>query len=341
MASASVPLSVLDLAPIGAGSTAADALRGSVRLAREAEQLGYDRYWFAEHHDVASVASCSPSVLVAAVAAVTERIRVGSGGVMLPNHQPLVVAEQFGTLEALHPQRIDLGVGRAPAADQAVAAALRCTDAAEFPGQLGELVRFFGAPQQNQGAGTPVSAIPAVGHRPELWLLGVGPRSAQLAGMLGLSFAYAHHIAPENVGSTLAAYRSAFRPSGLSSVPHTMIAVGAVCAESDAQAQRLAAPAALLYVRLRTGDRHRPLPSISEAAEYSYTDQERALVAKQTAGRFVGTPEAVRAGIDRVVAESGADEVMVTTQVAGFEDRRRSYALLAEAYALDRAAVAV
>ncbi|APU13612.1 MULTISPECIES: LLM class flavin-dependent oxidoreductase [Actinoalloteichus] len=340
MTSAPVPLSVLDLAPVGADSSPAEALRDSVRLAREVEALGYHRYWFAEHHNVASVASCSPAVLIAAVAGVTTTLRVGSGGVMLPNHPPLVVAEQFGTLEALHPGRIDLGIGRAPAADPATGAALRRPEVEDFPAQLGELLRNFGDRRGGDGERV-VSAVPARDSRPQPWLLGVSRRSAALAGMLGLPFAYAHHINPQHARPSLEVYRSAFRSTGLLPAPRTVISVGAVCAETDEAARRLAAPASLLYVRLRNGDRDRPLPSPQEAADYPYTADDLALVAQQSAARFVGSPETVRAGLDQLIATSGADELMVTTQVAGHEDRLRSYGLLAEAFALDRAAVTV
>ncbi|ASO19095.1 luciferase family oxidoreductase group 1 [Actinoalloteichus hoggarensis] len=336
MTPAPVSVSVLDLAPVGSDSTPAQALRDSVRLAREAEALGYHRYWFAEHHDVASVASCSPAVLIAAAAGVTTTLRVGSGGVMLPNHPPLVVAEQFGTLAALHPGRIDLGIGRAPAADPAVASALRRPATEDFPAQLGELLRYFGHRGDDESS---VSAVPALGSSPAPWLLGVSPRSAALAGMLGLPFAYAHHINPRAARASLDVYRSTFRPTDRLPAPHTVISVGAVCAETDEAARRLAAPASLLYVRLRQGDRDRPLPSPQEAADHPYTAEEAALVAAQSAGRFVGSPATVRAGIEELLALSDADELMITTQVSGAAERLRSYALLAEAFSLGRAAV--
>ena len=234
-----VPLSVLDLAPIGTGSTATAALATSTKLVQLVEDLGFRRYWVAEHHGMPGIASSSPAVLIAHLAAVTERIRVGSGGVMLPNHQPLVIAEQFGTLDALHPGRIDLGIGRAPGTDQRTARALRRGTAAlgadDFPEQLGELMAYF------RGDG-PVAAVPAQGQDPAVWLLGSSGYSAQLAGLMGLPFAFAHHFSSENTLPALELYRKMFRPSEVLAEPYALIAASVLCAPDDAEARRLALP---------------------------------------------------------------------------------------------------
>ena len=321
-----VPLSVLDLAPIGAGSTATAALATSTALVRLAEQLDFRRYWVAEHHAMPGIASSSPAVLVAHLAAVTERIRVGSGGVMLPNHQPLVVAEQFGTLDALHPGRIDLGIGRAPGTDQRTARALRrgaaALDAAEFPAQLDELAAYF------RGDG-PVAAVPAAGQTPAIWLLGSSGYSAQLAGLLGLPFAFAHHFSSANTEPALELYRRMFRP-GVLAEPYSMICASVLCAPTDAEAQRLALPSALQFLQLRLG-RPGPVPTPDEAAAYPYTDEERLFVDDRLGSQVIGSPETVRDGVEELVARTGVDELMVVTSTHDGADRLRSYRLLAEA----------
>jgi luciferase family oxidoreductase group 1 len=322
-----VPLSVLDLVPIGSGSTATAALENSTALVRRAEELGFTRYWVAEHHGMPGIGSSSPAVLIAHLAAATSRIRVGSGGVMLPNHQPLVVAEQFGTLEALHPGRIDLGIGRAPGTDPRTAAALRRgTDplgADDFPEQLTELVSYF------HGDG-PVLAVPAVGHEPAVWLLGSSGYSAQVAGLLGLPFAFAHHFSGHNTMAALQLYRQTFRPSAVLSEPYPMIAAAVLAAETDAEARRLAMPSALQFLQLRLG---RPglVPSPEEAAAYPYSDEERAFIEDRLAGQVIGAPETVRDGARELVERTGVAELMVVTNAHDGADRLRSYELLAAA----------
>ena len=256
-----VPLSVLDLAPVAAGATAGQALEYTTELARRTEQLGYRRFWVAEHHNMPAIASSAPAVLIAHLAAATTTIRVGSGGVMLPNHAPLVVAEQFGTLEALHPGRIDLGIGRAPGTDQYTALALRRTmeglSAEAFPQELADLIKLFSA----EGPRRPITATPGRGDMPAIWLLGSSGFSAQLAGLLGLPFAFAHHFSSANTVPALALYRQNFQPSQWLERPHTMVAVNAICADTDERARWLSGPAALSFVRLRTGRRPRwPAP---------------------------------------------------------------------------------
>jgi luciferase family oxidoreductase group 1 len=322
-----VALSVLDLAPVATGSTATDALRASTALAQRVEQLGFRRYWVAEHHGMPGVASSAPSVLIAHLAAATSRIRVGSGGVMLPNHQPLVVAEQFGTLEALHPGRIDLGIGRAPGTDPRTARALRRgTDplgADDFPEQLTELVSYF------RGDG-PVLAVPAAGHEPAVWLLGSSGYSAQVAGLLGLPFAFAHHFSGENTLPALALYRDRFRPSAVLDEPYAMVAASVLVAPTDEEAQRLARPSALQFLRLRQG-RPGVVPTPAETDAHPYTEVERRFVEDRLAGQIIGSPATVRAGVHDLVARTGAAELMVVTSTYDSADRLRSYELLAGA----------
>lgn len=328
---ARVPLSVLELATIAEGSTPGTALAETAELAGQVEALGYHRLWVAEHHGMPAVASAAPPVLIAHLAAVTSSIRVGSGGVMLPNHAPLVVAEQFGTLEALHPGRIDLGIGRAPGTDHHTARALRRAadlGAEHFPEDVVELIGYF------TGARERPRAIPGLGYLPEVWLLGSSLFSAQLAGLLGLPFSFAHHFSPRSTEPALDRYRESFRPSAVLAAPRAMVAVAVVCAPSEEEARRVAAPAALSALQLRT-NRFGPLPSPETAAAYRFAPEEQAVVDEVTATYVVGDPPAVRAGLEDLVARTGADELMATTRVHGYADRLRSFALLAEAWGLE------
>ena len=321
------PISVLDLAPVGQGSTAAAALATSTQLARLAERVGYRRLWVAEHHNMPGIASSSPAVLIAHLAASTSTLRIGAGGVMLPNHASLVVAEQFGMLEALHPGRIDLGLGRAPGTDPVTAAALRrkpMTGADEFPEQLRDLLAFF------DGTHPQITAVPGRGYKPAMWMLGSSDYSAQVAGMLGLPFSFAHHFASQNTVAALAAYRSAFQPSADLDQPYAMIGVPVICAESSEHARWLSGSSALSFVRLRQG-RPMPMPTPEDAAEYVFTPFERELVRSWTAPLIVGSPDDVRRELEELASRTGVDELMVTTMVHGHEDRLRSYELVAEA----------
>jgi luciferase family oxidoreductase group 1 len=327
-----VPLSVLDLAPVGEGSSPGEALRTSLRLAAAAERWGYRRYWVAEHHNMPGIASSSPAVLLAHAAGVTSTIRLGSGGVMLPNHASLVVAEQFGMLEALHPGRIDLGIGRAPGTDQLTAVALRRSRvglaADDFPDQLVELVGYFSGDWPEDHPFRHVTAVPGLGHRPALWLLGSSDYSARAAGLLGLPFSFAHHFAAANTEAALAAYRAAFRPSGELAAPYVMLGVNVVCAETDEEARWLAGPGALAFLRLRSGRPGR-YPTPQEAADYTFTPAEREVVRAWTASHVVGDPGTVRRKLDALVARTGADELIVTTLTHDPDDRLRSYELVA------------
>ncbi|MGA5165204.1 LLM class flavin-dependent oxidoreductase [Streptomyces lavendulocolor] len=339
---APVPLSVLDLVTVGSGRTATQALGTSVALARLAERRGYHRHWVAEHHSMPGVASSSPAVILAHLAAHTSRIRLGSGGVMLPNHAPLVIAEQFGTLEAMAPGRIDLGLGRAPGTDGATAAALRRTDrlsegADEFPEQLAELVRFL---DDDFPDGHPYARIHAVPGpvqgpkgRPPVWLLGSSGFSARLAGMLGLPFAFAHHFSARNTVPALELYRDSFRPSAVLDAPYTLIGVSALAADDEREARRQVLTGALSMVRLRTG---RPglIPTPEEAEAYEFSAVERDFVDGWLANVVHGTPDAVRDGLDGLQKRTGADELMITANAHGAEARLRSYELIADVYDL-------
>ncbi|OIV38319.1 alkanal monooxygenase [Mangrovactinospora gilvigrisea] len=340
--SAPVPLSVLDLAGVGSGQTAGEALEATTELARLAEARGFHRLWVAEHHSMAAVASSSPAVLIAHLAAHTTSLRIGSGGVMLPNHPPLVVAEQFGTLEALHPGRIDLGIGRAPGTDPATAAALRrhpdTLSADDFPEALAELEAFLedAVPQGHRYAR--IHAYPNPSSRPPVWLLGSSGYSAQLAGTLGLPFSFAHHFSSRNTLPALELYREAFRPSEWLEKPYAMVAAGTVCAETDAEARALALAGALHMLRLRTGRADgRLLPTPEEAAAYEFSDAEREFVDAWLADYEVGAPETVRKGLLALQERTGADELMLTAQIAGRERKLRSFELIADAFGLPRA----
>ncbi|MDQ1010619.1 luciferase family oxidoreductase group 1 [Streptomyces sp. V4I23] len=346
---APVPLSVLDLVTVGSGRTASDALRTSVAIARLAESRGYHRHWVAEHHSMPGVASSSPAVILAHLAAHTERIRLGSGGVMLPNHAPLVIAEQFGTLEALAPGRVDLGLGRAPGTDGATAAALRRSDtlhegADDFPQQLAELIRFLdddfpdGHPYARiHAVPGPVQATAPGGvqspARPPVWLLGSSGFSARLAGALGLPFAFAHHFSAQNTLPALELYRESFRPSAVLDAPYALIGVSALAADDEREARRQVLTGALSMVRLRTG---RPglIPTPKEAEEYAFSTMEREFVDSWLANIVHGTPDAVRAGLDDLQKRTGADELMITANAHGGDVRLRSYELIADAYGL-------
>jgi luciferase family oxidoreductase group 1 len=328
-------LSVLDLAPVVSGSNPATALRNSLDLVRHTERLGYHRYWVAEHHNMPGIASSSPAVLIAHLASVTETMRIGSGGVMLPNHTSLVIAEQFGMLEALHPGRIDLGIGRAPGTDQITAAALRRSanplGADEFPEQLMDLFGFFTGSFPADHPYRHVTAVPALGYQPEVWLLGSSDYSAQVAGVLGLPFSFAHHFAAANTLPALARYRASFRPSDRLEAPYAMVAVSVLCAESDERAEWLAKPSAVSYARRHRGERG-PLPSPEEAADYHFTPFEKEAVRSWTGTHVIGGPDTVRARLDELAAATAADELMITTMVHDHADRMRSYELIASCY---------
>ncbi len=328
-----IPLSILDLAPVPTGTTPAEALRRTVDLARLGERLGYVRYWFAEHHSMPSVASSAPEILIAHIAAATTTLRVGSGGIMLPNHTPLKVAETFRTLAALHPNRIDLGIGRAPGSDGNASRALRAVDGNEFPGLLAELLAFTG--QRAFPDNHPyrrIVAVPGEVPLPPITLLGSSGASAQWAGAAGMGYSFASHFSPEPAGPAFRAYRESFRPSADFARPHAILGVAVVCAPSDAEADHLATTMDLAWLRIRRGE-FRPLPSPEEALAYPYSPAEREAVREYRRRTVIGSPAVVRAHLEERVQESGADEVMAVCNIHDHAARLRSYTLLSQAFA--------
>ncbi len=326
MVAAMVPLSILDLAPVVEGSTVSEALANSRDLARHAECWGYRRFWLAEHHNAAGIASAATSVVIAHVAAGTKTIRVGAGGIMLPNHAPLVIAEQFGTLEALHPGRIDLGLGRAPGTDQLTLLALRRTpsSADTFPQDVLELQALLRDPDPGQM----VHAIPGEGSRVPLWILGSSLYGAQLAAALGLPYAFASHFAPAALLPALATYREGFRPSAQLDRPYAMVAANVVAADDDAAARRLFTSLQQAFANVFRG-RRGPLPPPVDDIEAYWSAGEKANVESMLQRSFVGSPATVVAGIRAFLDETQADELIVACGVHDHAARLRSYELLA------------
>ena len=320
-------LSILDLVPVQLGSTPGEALRLSLELARQAEALGYTRYWVAEHHNMTGIASAATSVVIGFLAQGTSAIRLGAGGIMLPNHSPLVIAEQFGTLAALYPGRIDLGLGRAPGTDQTTVRALRRDPrAAEtFPDDVQELQALF-APAR---AGQAVQAVPGAGLEVPLWILGSSHYGAHLAAALGLPYAFASHFAPDALGDALKLYRSLFKPSEQATKPHAMVGVNIVVADTDAEARRLFTSHQQSFVNLRRGRPGLQQPPIDDIETY-WSPAEKAMTQNALACSIVGSPETVRAGLKSFVDVTQADELMVVSAIFDPTARRRSYQLLAE-----------
>ena len=324
-----IPLSVLDLSPVPEGLDAGQALRNSIDLAGHAERLGYHRYWMAEHHNMAGIASAATAVALAHVAAATRSIRVGAGGIMLPNHAPLVIAEQFGTLEALHPGRIDLGLGRAPGTDQPAARALRRTlagDVDSFPQDVLELMGYFEPVQPGQL----VRASPGEGLRVPVWILGSSLYGAQLAAALGLPYAFASHFAPDAMMQAVELYRRQFRPSERLAEPYVMLGLNVFAADTDAEAVRLFSSLQQAFARLRSG-RPGKLPPPVDDIDAVLTPSEQATIAHALRCSVVGGPQTVRQGLDAFVQATGADELMVTAQVFDHHARVHSFELLSEA----------
>jgi len=332
-----VPLSILDLSPVAAGSSGAVALRNSLDLARLADTLGFTRYWVAEHHNLPSIASSAPDIMIGQIAAATARIRVGSGGVMLPNHAPLMVAERFKVLEAVFPGRIDLGLGRAPGTDPVTSYALRRRQDAggddDFLERFQELILFESNAFPQGHPFRSVRAMPQDVALPPIWLLGSSGYSAQLAATVGAGFAFAHHFADHDAATAMLSYRDQFRPSPARSSPYAIFACAVVCADSDAEAERLASTIDLNFVRRSRGE-YLPLASPEEAAAYTYSPAERGLIARNRARLFVGAQSKVRAELTAMIAATKANEVMVTTMLYDHAARRRSYELLADAFGL-------
>lgn len=322
---AMIPLSVLDLAPIVEGGDAAQALRNALDLARHAERWGYRRYWLAEHHGMPGVASAATAVVIAHVAGGTSTIRVGAGGIMLPNHAPLVIAEQFGTLESLFPGRIDLGLGRAPGTDPFTAHALRRNLSSEvdrFPEDVLELLGWFDGPVPG-AAGPVVQAVPGAGLRVPVWILGSSLYGAQLAAALGLPYAFASHFAPEQLAAAVERYRATFRPSERLARPHAMIGVNVVAADTDDEARFLFTSIQQAFVNLRTG-KPSPLPPPRAGFVEGLAPPLRAMLEQTLSCSVVGGPETVRRGLEALVARTGADELIVSAQVYDHAARVRS-----------------
>ena len=322
-----IPLSVLDLSPIVQGGSAAQAFRNSLDLARHAEQWGYHRFWLAEHHNMPGIASAATAVVIGHIAAGTSTIRVGAGGVMLPNHAPLVIAEQFGTLESLHPGRIDLGLGRAPGTDQVTARALRrdpVAAAENFPHDVMELQAYFAPVQEGQL----IRAVPGAGLKVPIWLLGSSLFSAQLAAALGLPFAFASHFAPDYLMAALDAYRSEFRPSAALTHPYAMVGVGVFAADTDGEARRLVTSAQQQFVNLRRG-MPGPLQPPVESMEGRWTPMEQAGVEHALAYALVGSPDTVRKRMDALIEATRADELMLTAQIYDHQARLRTFEIVA------------
>jgi luciferase family oxidoreductase group 1 len=323
-----VPFSVLDLCPIVQGGDATLALRNTLDLARHAERWGYLRYWLAEHHNMPGIASAATAVVIGHVAGGTSTIRVGSGGVMLPNHSPLVIAEQFGTLEALYPGRIDLGLGRAPGTDPKTAYALR-RDAARraesFPDDVRELMGYF----EDAAPGQPIRAVPGAGLRVPIWLLGSSLFSADLAAQLGLPFSFASHFAPDHLMDALERYRAGFRPSAALARPYVMPGVSVFAADTDREAERLFTSLQQAFVQLRRGAPG-PLRPPVDAMDGLWSDFERAGLEHALGYAAVGSPETVREHLKAFLKETGADELIVTTQIFDHASRLRSFEIVAE-----------
>jgi luciferase family oxidoreductase group 1 len=331
-----IPLSILDLSPVSAGTPAAQSLRNSLDLARFADKLGYVRYWVAEHHNLPAIASSAPDIMIGQIAAVTQNMRIGSGGVMLPNHAPLTVAERFKVLEALYPGRIDLGLGRAPGTDPATSYMLRrrqgISEEDDFLDRFNELMLL-----ETRGfpAGHPfhnVQAMPSEVPLPPIYLLGSSDYSAQLAGQIGAAFAFAHHFATFPADEAMRLYRDNFRPSASHQKPYAILGTHVVCADTDAEAERLALTVDLNIVRRAKGE-YQPLASPQDAAAYDYAPVDRARIAQNRSKVSVGSPATVKAKLEPLIAATQADEVMITTMIFDHAARKRSYELLAKAFA--------
>lgn len=323
-----IPLSVLDLCPIVEGGDATQAFRHARELARHCERLGYLRFWLAEHHNMPGIASAATAVVISHVAAGTSTIRVGAGGVMLPNHAPLVIAEQFGTLEALFPGRIDLALGRAPGTDQITARALRRTlssDPDQFPQDVLELMAYFRSAEPGQI----VRAVPGAGLNVPIWILGSSLFGAQLSAMLGLPFAFASHFAPAQMMAALEVYRRRFEPSGELDRPYVMLGYNVFAADTDREARFLASSMQQAFVNLRSG-RPSPLPPPVEGYESRLASHEKSILQQTMSCSAIGSPETVRHAIEGFIAQTGADELMVTSQMFDHAARLRSYEILAE-----------
>ncbi len=333
-------LSVLDLSPISSGSSGATALRNSLDLAQHADGLGFTRYWVAEHHNLPSIASCAPEIMIGQIAALTQHMRVGSGGVMLPNHAPLMVAERFKVLEALFPGRIDLGLGRAPGTDPVTSYALRRRqDAAsddDFLERFQELMLLETRAFPDNHPFHKIRAMPADVPLPPIWLLGSSGYSADLAAAVGTGYSFAHHFANHDAVSAMRSYRDKFRPSPMMARPYSILAVHVVAGATEDEAEHAASSVDLNFVRRAKGE-YAPLASPAEATAYPYTPADRARIVENRSRVFVGTPAMVKDRLIGLAADTQADELMITSMIYDREARKRSYALMAGAFGLEGA----
>ena len=323
-----IPFSILDLSPIPKGGTAAEALRNTLALAQHAERLGFHRYWLAEHHNMPGIASAATAIVIGHVAAGTNTLRVGSGGIMLPNHAPLIIAEQFGTLASLYPGRIDLGLGRAPGTDMLTAQALRrdlAASAEQFPRDVQELQHYFAPAEPKQR----IRAIPGVGVDVPIWLLGSSLFSAQLAAMLGLPFAFASHFAPDDLMQALDLYRSGFQPSAQLERPYVMVAANVLAADTDTQARRHFTSQQQSFINLRRGTPGQVPPPIDDIDSY-WSPAEKARVERALAVAFIGSPETVARGLKGFIDATRPDELMITAHIHDQAARLRSIELVAQ-----------
>jgi luciferase family oxidoreductase group 1 len=325
-----LPLSVLDLSPVGSGVTPSQAIRDSIELAIVADELGFTRYWFAEHHNMASIATSAPEVLIAHAAAVTRRIKLGAGGIMVPNHSPLHVVEVFRTLEALHPGRIDLGLGRAPGTDPIAAAALRRSDEPEVNHLLAELLAFERGEFPPSHPFAKIEPMPSDLHVASIWMLGSTLAGASIAAQLGMPYAFAGHFAMRHAVDAIAHYRNAYQPSPQQPKPYAMLAVTAICADTDVEAERLSAPVRVAIVKNRTG-RRAPIASIEEALAYRFSPEEQAIADEFFTGAAIGGPAKVAAGLAELAERTHADELMLSTLVPDLAARKASLAAIAGA----------
>jgi luciferase family oxidoreductase group 1 len=323
-------LSVLDLSPVGSGVAPSEAVRESIELAIVADGLDYTRYWFAEHHSMASIAASAPEVMIAHAAVKTRRIRVGAGGIMIPNHTPLHVVEVFRTLEALHPGRIDLGLGRAPGTDPVTAAALRRSGDPEVNHLLAELLAFEDGQFPEGHPFSKIVPMPSDVGCPAIWMLGSTLAGASIAAQLGVPYAFAGHFAMRQARAAIAHYRKSFEPSRRLAAPYAMCAVTVICGADDEDARRLAAPVRVAIVNSRTG-RRAPIPSVEDALSYSFTPEEQAVADDFLAGAVIGGPAQVRDRLLALAREVDADELMVSSLVPSFEARRSSLERIAAA----------
>jgi luciferase family oxidoreductase group 1 len=321
-----IPFSILDLSPINEGSDAAQSFRNTLDLARHAERLGYRRFWLAEHHGMPGIASAATAVLIGHVAGGTSTIRVGAGGIMLPNHSPLVIAEQFGTLESLFPGRIDLGLGRAPGSDQLTARALRrnlATDSSQFPNDVVELMEYFSAEQRHA-----VRAVPGAGLNVPIWILGSSLFGAQVAAALGLPYAFASHFAPDQMMQAIALYRATFKPSAQLAKPYVMLGYNVFAADTDEEAKFLATSMQQAFVSLRSGRPGRLQPPVEGYLD-SIAPHQRDVLDEILSCAAIGSPDTVKRTLKAFIEQTGADELMITSQIFDHAARLRSYEITA------------